>query len=188
MVPSAIYRDTVLSGWRSWYIDPMGFFRFPAMLFLFVVLFTGGKILPFLFIGFGLMIVARIATAPRSYETRSSISAEQLDELRSDVAIGLLELDNDDRIAANPDLRTRLRTAGTYYAKASSVMDRGVSRRDRDEVARALYRARFELDAAEAERDGRPAPEPPETLRSPGTVVVAAPRRQMRRYRVGCRW
>lgn len=166
----------------------MGFFKFPLMLFLFAVLFTGGKIIPFLFIAFGLMVLLRVATQPRVYERRPSISAEQLDELRSDVAITLLELDNDDRIATNPDLRTRLRTAGRYYTKASTALDRGVSRRDRDEVARSLYRARYELEAAAAEREGRAAPEPPETLRARGTVVVAAPRRQMRHYRVGCRW
>lgn len=166
----------------------MGFFKLPLMLFLFAVLFTGGKIIPFLFICFGVMILLRVATQPRYREARSSISADQLDDLRSDVAISLLELDNDERISSNPDLRTRLRTAGKHYTKASGALDRGVTRRDREGVARSLYRARYELEAAAAERDGGAAPDPPETMRAPGTVVVAAPRRQMRHYRVGCRW
>jgi hypothetical protein len=166
----------------------MGFVKFPLMLFLFVVLFTGGKIIPFLFVGLGVMLLVRAATQPRRVEQRPSISPGQLDDLRSDVAVSLLELDNDERITSNPDLRARVRTAGKYYTKASAVMDRGAPRRHRDEAARALYRARYELEAAAAERDGYQAPEPPARLRSPGAVVAAAPRRQIRHYRVGCRW
>ena len=166
----------------------MRFPKFPIMLLLFLVLFTGGKVIPFLFVAFGVMMLLGAVSQARRYEPRPTVGTDELDDLRTDVAVTLLDLDNDDRVKSNPDARTRLRTASSYYTKASAAVDRGVPRRDRDNVARALHRARYELEAASAELDGRAAPEPPDTLRSSQRVAVATRPEVRRRYRVGCRW
>jgi len=164
------------------------FFKFPIMLVLFLVLFSGGRVLPFLFVALGLFMLLRIAGQISRYEPQPSVSVDQLGELRTDVAVNLLDLDNDDRVKTNPDVRARVRTASRYYAQASAAVDRGVRRRDREDVARALHRAGYELDAASAELDGRAAPEPPDELRTSQRVTVATRPQVRRHYRVGCRW
>ena len=166
----------------------MPFFKFPIMLVLFLVLFSGGRVLPFLFVALGLFMLLRIAGQISRYEPQRSVSVDQLGELRTDVAVNLLDLDNDDRVKTNPDVRARVRTASRYYAQASAAVDRGVRRRDREDVARALHRAGYELDAASAELDGRAAPEPPDELRTSQRVTVATRPQVRRHYRVGCRW
>ena len=165
----------------------MAFVKFPFLLMLLAILFTGGRIVPFILIGFGIWILLGVMSQVGRYEPKPTVTTDELDELRNDVAVSLLYLDNDDRVKSNPDVRTRIRTASRYYARASAAVDRGVSRRDRNDVARALYRARYELEAASAELEGQAAPEPPDELRT-GQRVAVATRPQVRRYRVGCRW
>ena len=166
----------------------MPFFKFPLMLVLFLVLFSGGRVLPFLLVALGLLMLLRVAGQLSRYEPQPTVSVDELDDLRTDVAVTLLDLDNDDRVKTKPDVRTRIRTASRYYTKASTAVDRGVRRRDRDDVARGLQRARYELEAASAELDGRVAPEPPDTLRTSQRVAVATRLQVRRHYRVGCRW
>ena len=102
------------------------------------VLFTGGKIIPFLFIAFGLLFVLGVARRGYRYEARPTVGSDELANLRTDVAVGLLEVDDDVRLRTNPNARSRFEAAGTYYTKASKALDRGVRRRDRDAVARTL--------------------------------------------------
>ena len=166
----------------------MPFFKFPLMLVLFLVLFSGGRVLPFLLVALGLFMMLRIAGQMSRYEPQPTVSVDQLGDLRTDVAVTLLDLDNDDRVKTNPDIRSRVRTASSYYAQASAAVDRGVRRRDRDDVARALHRASYELEAASAELDGRSAPDPPDELRTSQRVAVASRPQARRHYRVGCRW
>lgn len=166
----------------------MPFFKFPVMLVLFLVLFTGGKVLPFLFVAFGLFMLLRVAGQISRYEPQPTVSVDQLGDLRTDVAMTLLDLDNDNRVKTNPDVRSRVRAASRYYAQASAEVDRGVRRRDRDGVARTLQRARYELEAASAELDGRALPEPPQVPRSREAVAVATRPSSRRRHRRTCCW
>jgi hypothetical protein len=156
----------------------MPFIRFPFLLVMFFFLMIGGRILPFLFVAFGLWFVLGVVRQGYRYEARPTVGSDELASLRTDVAIGLLEVDDDARLKTNPNARSRFEAAGTYYTKASKALDRGVRRRDRDAVAGTLYRARYELEATAAALDGRTLPEEPES--PPGRRVLVATRQQRR--------
>lgn len=166
----------------------MAFIKFPFLLIVMFVLFTGGKIIPFLFVAFGLWVVLGVVRQGYRHETSPTVTAEELDELRNDVAVGLLEADDDRRLKTNRVARSRFEAAGELYTRASRAMDRGVRRRDRDTVAETLYRARYELEATAAALEGRPLPEEPATRQRPRRVAVATrpmPRPYRRSY---CGW
>jgi hypothetical protein len=156
----------------------MPFIRFPFLLLMFFFLMIGGRILPFLFIAFGLWFVLGVVRQGYRYEARPTVGSDELANLRTDVAIGLLEVDDDARLKTNPNARSRFEAAGIYYAKASKALDRGVRRRDRDAVAGTLHRARYELEATAAALDGRTLPEEPES--PTGRRVLVASRQQRR--------
>jgi hypothetical protein len=168
----------------------MAFLRFPFLLMVMFLLMTGGRILPFLFIAFGLLFVLGAVRRGYRYEPRPTVSSDDLANLRTDVAVGLLEVDDDLGLKTNPNARSRFEAAGTYYTKASKALDRGVRRRDRDAVARTLYRARYELEATSAALDGRTLPEEPES--PSGQRVLVATRQQRRpsrqRHHSHCGW
>ena len=156
--------------------------RFPFLLVVFFLLWSSVKIAPFL-----LLVVAAwfllgvVARQGYRFEPAPTVSEEQLAELRNDVAIGLLDVDDDMRLKTNSDARSRFEAAGRYYTRASRTLDRGVRRRDRDAVARTLYRARYELEATAAALEGRTLPEEPVSPPSRQQVMVAAPRSRERR-------
>jgi hypothetical protein len=156
----------------------MPFIRFPFLLLMFFFLMIGGRILPFLFIAFGLWFVLGVVRQGYRYEARPTVGSDELANLRTDVAIGLLEVDDDARLKTNPNARSRFEAAGIYYTKASKALDRGVRRRDRDAVAGTLHRARYELEATAAALDGRTLPE--ETESPTGRRVLVASRQQRR--------
>ena len=167
----------------------MPFVKFPLILFLFLVLFTDGTAIPFVFVAFGILFLLGVARQMPRYEPRPSVSTDELDDLRTDVAISLLEADDDERLNTNTDARSRVRAASGLYTKASTALDRGVRRRDRGAVAKTLYRARYELEAASAELEGRSPPEPPDARPPKQQVAVAtrpsSRRRQYRRHICG---
>jgi hypothetical protein len=165
----------------------MPFTRFPIMMVLFFLLFAGGKILPFLFIAFGLWFALSVARHAYRFEPAPTVTPQQLTDLRTDVAASLLNVDDVVRQSANREARSRFEAAGRYYAAASAAIDRGVRRRDRDAVARDLYAARYELEATAAALEGRPMPEPPEAHHKTAKVMVA-PRPNHRRCHSYCGW
>lgn len=157
----------------------MALIKFPFLLVVMFVLFTGGKIIPFLLVAFGLWFVLGVVRQGYRYEPSPTVTADELANLRTDVAVGLLEVDDDVRLKTNPNARSRFEAAGTYYTKASRALDRGLRRRDRDAVAGTLYRARYELEATAAALEGRTLPEEPDS--APGQVMVVSRRDQQRR-------
>jgi hypothetical protein len=162
-------------------------FRFPIMLVIFFLIFTGGRIIPFLFVAFGLWFVLGVVRQGALIERRPGVTSAELDDLRTEVAIGLLEVDDDKRLTTNKAARSRFETAGRHYTKASAMLDRGVRRRERDAVAETLYRARYELEAVSASLDGRTvsaSPEPP-TRTTAVEVATRSPRRRRAYY---CCW
>jgi hypothetical protein len=164
----------------------MAFLKFPFLVVVILVMATGGRILPFFFFALGLLFVLGVVRRGYRYEARPTVGSDELASLRTDVAVGLLEVDDDVRLKTNPNARSRFEAAGTYYTKASKALDRGVRRRDRDAVARTLHRARYELEATAAALDGRDLPEPPPSRSSSGRVMVATrPSRQRRRSHCG---
>ena len=76
----------------------MPFIRFPFLLVMFFFLMIGGRILPFLFIAFGLWFVLGVVRQGYRYEARPTVGSDELANLRTDVAIGLLEVDDDARL------------------------------------------------------------------------------------------
>jgi hypothetical protein len=161
--------------------------RFPFLLVIFLLIIGAGKIIPFLLIGFFLLFALGTMSRTVRYQPRPGVSAEDLDDLRSDVALSLLEIDDDSRLVTNDEARSRFEVAGAHYTKASTRLDRGVPRRDREAVARSLQRARYELEAASAAMDGREIPvEPtPTPTRQATAVAVQARPRSYRRRRCG---
>ena len=157
----------------------MAFIKFPFLLMVMFFLMTGGKIIPFLLVAFGLWFVLGMVRQGYRNEARPTVGSDDLASLRTDVAVSLLEVDDDVRLKTNPNARSRFEAAGIYYAKASKALDRGVRRRDRDAVAGTLYRARYELEATAAALDGRTLPEEPES--APGRIKVATRPDQQRR-------
>jgi len=157
--------------------------KIPFLLVVFFLLMSGENILPFLFVAFALLVVLRgVKQTAYRFEPRPAVTTEALAGLRNDVAVGLLDVDDDMRLRASPEARARFEAAGSYYTKASKVLDRGVRRRDRDAVASTLYRARYELEATAAALEGRTLPpEPPRPPARGQTMVVQRPTRQHRR-------
>jgi hypothetical protein len=165
----------------------MAFIKFPFLLIVMFVLFTGGKIIPFLFVALGLWFVLGVVRHGYRPQPYPGITEEDLAGLRNDVAVGLLEVDDDVRLKGNREARSRFEAAGAYYATASQLLDRGVRRRDRDAVALTLSRAQYELEATAAALEGRPIPEepaPPRTTRR----IQRAPRRSHHRRHNYCGW
>ncbi len=160
-------------------------FRFPIMLVIFFLIFTGGRIIPFLFVAFGLWLLLGVVRQGARIERRPGVTSEELDDLRTEVAIGLLEVDDDNRLTTNKAARSRFETAGRHYTKASAMLDRGVRRRERDAVAETLYRARYELEAVSASLDGRTVSASPEPTRATA-VKVASPSSRRRRAHYCC--
>ena len=159
-------------------------FRFPIMLVIFFLIFTGGRIIPFLLVAFGLWFLLGVVRQGALIERRPAVTSAELDDLRTEVAIGLLEVDDDKRLTTNKAARSRFETAGRHYTKASAKLDRGVRRRERDAVAETLYRARYELEAVSASLDGRTvsaSPEPP-TRATSVQVATRSPRRRRAYY------
>ena len=154
------------------------------MLVIFFLIFTGGRIIPFLFVAFGLWFLLGVVRQGALIERRPGVTSAELDDLRTEVAIGLLEVDDDKRLTTNKAARSRFETAGRHYTKASAKLDRGVRRRERDAVAETLYRARYELEAVSASLDGRTvsaSPEPP-TRATTVEVATRSPRRRRAYY------
>jgi hypothetical protein len=166
----------------------MSFMKIPFLLVVFFLLMSGESILPFLFVAFALLVVLRAVkqTAYR-FEPRPAVSSEALAGLRNDVAVDLLDVDDDMRLKTNADARTRFEAAGTHYTRASKALDRGVPRRDRDAVAGTLYRARYELEATVATLDGRAIPERPSSPSATEQTMVTTRQSRQRRYSC-CGW
>lgn len=161
-------------------------FRFPFLLVIFLFIIGAGQLIPFLLIGFFLLFALGTMSRTVRYQPTPGVSAEDLDDLRSDVALSLLEIDDDSRLVTNDEARSRFEVAGAHYTKASARLDRGVARRDRDAVARSLQRARYELEAASAAMDGREIPvEPTPTPTRQATMVQVRPTHYRRRR---CGW
>jgi hypothetical protein len=165
----------------------MVFAKFPFLLVIFLLVVGAGRVIPFLFIGFGLWMLLGFVGHTVRYESRPRVTAEELGTIRTDVAVGLLDVDDDVRLPSNTDARSRFAAAGAYYVKASAALDRGVRRRDREAVARTLYRARYELEAASAALDGRTVPEPADSAKITRPVAVAT-RPSYQRHRSCYRW
>ncbi|MCH7844939.1 MAG: hypothetical protein IH850_03830 [Acidobacteria bacterium] len=161
-------------------------FRFPIMLVIFFLIFTGGRIIPFVFVAFGLWFLLGVMRQGTRIERRPGVTSDELDDLRTEVAIGLLEVDDDNRLTTNKAARSRLETAGRYYTKASATLDRGVRRRERDAVAETLYRARYELEAVSASLDGRTVSASPGPPTRATAVKVATPSSRRRRAYYCC--
>ncbi len=160
-------------------------FRFPVLLILFFLIFTGGKVIPFLLIGFGLWFALAVVRQGYRFEPTPTIGSDELANLRTDVAASLLQVDDDVRMRGNREAKARYEAAGAYYTEASKVLDRGVRRRERDAVARTLYRARYELEATAAALDGRTLPAEPEPPARQRTQPRRAHHRRRHNY---CGW
>ncbi len=158
--------------------------RFPFLLIVFLLIVGAGKVIPFLLIGLLVWFLLGTMVRTARFEPRPTVSESDLDELRADVAIALLELDDDSRLITNDEARSRFETAGAHYTAASARLDRGVGRRDRDALAKELYRARYELEAASAALDGREIPVEPQLPTRTATMIEVRPR-SYRRMRCG---
>ena len=165
----------------------MPFIKFPFLLVVLFLLMTGGRILPFVFIAFALWFLLGLVRQSRRFEPSATITSDDLAGLRNDVAVGLLDVDDDMRLKTNADARTRFEAAGTHYTRASNALDRGVPRRDRGAVAGTLYRARYELEATVATLDGRAIPERPSSPSATEHTVVITRQSRQRRYSC-CGW
>ncbi len=157
------------------------------MLVIFFLIFTGGRIIPFVLVALGLWFLLGVMRQGARIERRPGVTSAELDDLRTEVAIGLLQVDDDNRLPTNKAARSRLEAAGRHYTNASALLDRGVRRRERDTVAETLYRARYELEAVSASLDGRTvsaSTEPP----TRATAVEVATRSPRRRRAYYCCW
>ena len=132
-------------------------------------------------------MLLRVAGQVGRIERRPGVTSEELEDLRTEVAIGLLDVDDDTRLTTNKAARSRFETAGRHYTRASAMLDRGVRRRERDVVAEALFRARYELEAVSASLDGRTVSVAPEPRTGPTAVkVVTRSSRRPRRAHYCC--
>ncbi len=165
----------------------MPFIKFPFLIVVFFLLMTGGRILPFVFFAFALWFLLGVVRQSSRFEPSPTITSDELAGLRNDVAVGLLDVDDDMRLKSNPDARTRFEAAGTYYTRASKALDRGVRRRERDAVAGTLYRARYELEATSAALDGRTMPHRPVSPPAEGQTMVLTRQPRQRRHSC-CGW